>query len=250
MGWFGDALRVILGLDEEQQAYRQALASAERYLQWSRGEDGERDLEEALRLLEACVPENAPGPHFTCRRERLLTEAHLLLAEAILDELSAAAARIEEHIATAEEGRQAMAVQIDTLRDRTVQLEHEGSLISAREEQRRLEELEREVRALPDLAEDRLARLSAALSKAEPDHRRHREGAARALEAMRGAEGLGKEDRELRDRFSEVFGARLTALDERWKRSAAEFSRPAARPPATKPAAPEGPAPPAEQQGS
>ena len=245
MGWLGDALRVILGLDEEQRAFRGALANAERYLEWARGGGGGRDLGEALRLLTGCAPEDAPGPHFACRRERLLTEARLLLAEAAAEDLSAAARRIEEHFQSAEEGRRSMAAQIETLRARTVQLEGEGSLISAREEQRRLEELERELRGLPELAEDRRSRSAAALAQAEPAYRQHREAAAQSLAAMRECRGLTAEDLALREKFAGHFAERLTALEERWKRAAAEFGAPAARPAAPRPAAPAAPAPPA-----
>ena len=238
MGWFSEALAVLFGLDSEQREWREVVASAERYLQWGAQSRSAGDFEHVLDILGRCPDQSAPTVHFLYRRDRAALEAHLWLTRLALDNFVDQADKAASHFEAMEEGRRSLAAQIETARVNVARLEAEGSLISAREERRRLEEMEREARDLPDLNRDKRGRRAALFESCAPQIVEHREAGGRLLAALRALTGLIAEDQQARDRLCAQFDKALAAADADWKALAAQF--PAA--PAAPPAAPGAPA--------
>jgi len=225
MGWIGDTFKALLGFDDEKHAFRDALANAERYVQWGSAEPSDRDLEEALKLLAECPAREAPNSHYAYRRERAAAEAHACMAHLAAEALRAQARKTDEHFESLQEGRRALLNQTEGLRAKVARMEADGSLISAREERRRLEEMEREGRDLPDLGGERLARRAALLAACRPRFQKHRAGAAASLAAMRDLKDLAAEDAEIRDKIAAHMEKTLNGLDRQWKELAAEFEK-------------------------
>jgi protein subunit release factor A len=96
-------------------------------------------------------------------------------------------------------------------------MEAEGSLISAREERRRLEEMERETRDMPELAAEKISKGSSATAELHPLYRRHREAAEKSLLAMRAIKGLAGEDADICAKLAAKIEKDLTAADSQWK---------------------------------
>lgn len=224
MGWLGDSLKVIFGMDQEQRAWRDAVASAERRLRWGIQGGTAGDFEHALASLAACRDETAPTPHYLYRRERVAVESHLWLAKLTIARLGEEVAKIESHFQAVEEGRRSLFTQIEAARVRVTQMEADGSLISAREERRRLEEMEREAHDLPDLSAEKRARLALVLSSTAPKAQGHRELAAARLAALRALNGLDPEDQAYRDKYAAQFEKSLAAQEEGWKAVSRELS--------------------------
>jgi hypothetical protein len=199
MGWVGDALKVLFGLDEDQRAWREKVAAAEHHLRWGIQSRQARDFERVLEILAECPEGEPPSAHYRYRRERTAAEAHLWLARLALDQF------LEQAQKTA------------ALRTRVKGLEADGSLISAREERRRLEEMEHEARALPDLSGEKRARHAELFGKFGPVVERHRAGAGEGIAALRAASGLAAEDQAARDELGRQFEAALAALEADWK---------------------------------
>lgn len=225
MGWIGDTFKALLGFDDEERAFRDTLASAERHVQWGATEPDERDLELALKLLSECPPEDAPNAHYVYRRERASAEAHTCLARLAAEALRIHAQKIEEHFGSVEESHRALVTQAASLRVKVEALEAEGSLISAREERRRLEEMERETHNLPELDTEKQARRAETFSACAPRFAKHREGAAGSLAALRALRGLAAEDRELCDKIVAHIENTLSATEKQWKPLAADFEK-------------------------
>ncbi|MHC4917227.1 MAG: hypothetical protein ACYTGB_17250 [Planctomycetota bacterium] len=223
MGWVGDTLKALFGLDDEQRTFRKSLASAERCLDWRRTEADPRDAQKALQLLAACAPEDAPNAHHAYRRARTEAEAHLFLARNALNGLKKRSEGIRDQFEKLEDGRRSLNSQIESLKGRVSSLEAEGSLISAREERRRLDELEREAREYPDTGAEATSARSEALSALTPSFDRHRRGAAASLELLRTLVGLGADDRQILEQFCSQAERQLGELDEGWKGRVAEL---------------------------
>lgn len=238
MGWFSEALAVLFGLDSEQREWREVVASAERYLQWGAQSRSAGDFEHVLDILGRCPDQSAPTVHFLYRRDRAALEAHLWLTRLALDNFVDQADKAASHFEAMEEGRRSLAAQIETARVNVARLEAEGSLISAREERRRLEEMEREARDLPDLAVEKRDRLAAISTSAAPKAQDHREAAAARLAALRALNGLDPEDQSYRDKYAAQFEKSLSALEAVWKELSRELSSAAKAAPAEKPAPP------------
>jgi hypothetical protein len=242
MGWIGDTVKALLGFDDEERAFRDSLANAERYVDWGGKGGNPTDLQHALKLLAGCRVEEAPNAHYAYRRDRAAAEAHARLAVQAIDILRAKTQKLEEHFEKVEEGRKSLVSQTEVLRGRVAELEAEGSLISAREERRRLEEMERDVRELPDVVEERVVQIQEALEESAPRYRRHREGAARSIAALKELKGLTPEDREICDTIVGRIEKNLAAVDEGWKTLSDDLQKslgPAgeSKPPEEKPAA-------------
>ncbi len=225
MGWIGDTFKALLGFDDEERAFRDTLASAERHVQWGATEPDERDLEVALKLLSECPAENAPNAHYVYRRERAEAEAHTCMARLVAAGLRIHTRKMEEHFESVDESRRALLTQTELLRVKVAELETEGSLISAREERRRLEEMERESRDLPELGTERQARRAGVFSSCAPRFAKHRDGAAGSLAALRALQGLTAEDRELCDKIVAHIEKSLNESEKQWKTLAADFEK-------------------------
>ena len=240
MGWLGEALQVIFGLDAEQRGWRQAVASAERYLRWGAQSRSPGDFEHVLALLDGCPDRSAPGVHLRYRRDRAALEAHVWLTRLALDAFADQAGQAEGHFLAVEEGRKSLAGQIQTARANVQRLEAEGSLISAREERRRLDGLEREAHDLPDLNLDKRGRRAALFAACAPRVAEHREAAGRLLAALRALEGLAPEDRQTREALGAQMDKALADADADWKKLSAQFPAAPAAPaaPAKPPSAP------------
>jgi hypothetical protein len=223
MGWIGDTFKALLGLDQEERAYRDRLASAERHVQWGSGENVPRDLEHALKLLAHCPVDEAPTAHCLYRRHRLAAEAHSQLAFQVVRGLQDKIRKLGEHFTSIEEGRRSLLAQAEALRGRVSDLEREGSLISAREERRRLEEMEREARELPDIAGEHKTKTLEALEEATPRFRRHLDGANRGVAALKEVKGLGAQDREICEKITARTEKRLAEVDDLWKKLSSDL---------------------------
>lgn len=238
LGWVLDTFRVLFGLDERSRIYRDNLANAERYLHWgSQSRDG-RDYKRALEWAAQCADEASPGPRWNYRKLRVAVTANLELSRLAVVSLEALSRKLNEHYLTLREGRKGLVSQVDNTRRRVAQLEAEGSLISAREERRRLQEMEHEVRELPDIASEERLRRAEVLGRTRSHFQRHREEAGRQLAALRGLADLAVADRSARDGAVAEFERALADLDARWQAMLAEF-------PASPPPGP--PSPPAAQ---
>jgi chromosome segregation ATPase len=223
MGWITETLKALFALDDEQRLYRDSLANAERYVQWGTEQSREADLRTALKLLVDCPAEKAPNAHYAYRRWRTQAQAHSRLAAAAVAGLRDKSEKLRDSFNALEEGRRALLHQIEQLRTKVDNLEVEGSLISAREERRRLEEMEREAGELPDMAEEKTARRTAVLDALQPSFKSHREGAATGLAELRKVEGLADEDREVRDVIAEDIERALQQAAQDWKTTLAAF---------------------------
>ncbi len=225
MGWVGDTFKALFGLDDEHQRFRESLTSAERHLDWSvRGGDP-GDLKTALRLLGDCLPDDAPNAHYAYRRWRVAAEAHSALARRALLGMRSRADAVLEEVGKLQDGRRALATQIEALRARVSALESEGSLISAREERHRLEELERDAREYPDIDGEAAAQRGEALSEFSPLFEQHRKGAEAALEALGSVTRLSAEDAKTVNGFRSRTQEEIAALDAEWKGLAADLER-------------------------
>jgi len=238
MGWLGDAVKDMFGMDDGQRAWREAVISAERNVRWGAQARSAGDFKRALTALDLCPESSAPGPHYLFRRERAAAESHLWLARLTLENLSRQAAKLDDHFTAVDEGRKSLAAQTEASRTRVVQLEAEGSIISAREERRRLEDMEREGRDLPDLSAERLKRLADLFARGVPLFQEHRGNAGKALEALRAVAGLVPEDAQIRDGHHQQLQATLATLDSAWKELTSQYLPPregqAPRPPPAK----------------
>jgi hypothetical protein len=217
MGWLGEVLKVLFGLDEEQRAWRDQVAAAEHHLRWGAESRTARDFERVLETLAQCPASDPPAAGYLHRREHAAAEAHRWLARLALDGIRDQAAKSAERFQAREEGRRSLLAQIGAARERVRQLEADGSLISAREERRRLEEMERQARELPDLAAEKRAGHAAVFGRLAPVFAEHRREAGSRLVAWRAVAGLVAEDQAARDELAREFEAALAALDADWK---------------------------------
>lgn len=223
MGWISEALKVIFGMDDEACAYRDSLAAAERYLEWGTRQRRPGDLQEVLKLLEDCPDEQAPNVHYRYRKERTAAETYIHLARLALEGLRAESEKLDSDHVKMRDGRVHLINQIEVSRRRVDDLEADGSLISAREERRRMEDMEREVHDLPDLDQDRQLRRAAAYALSAPRIEDHRQQAGGHLGALRGLAGLTGEDAAFRDKICARFDELLAGVDSDWKTLSASF---------------------------
>ena len=225
MGWFGDTLKVILGMDEDQHAYRDLLAKAERLVHLGVKEHTPADIIEALSLLAECDRSLAPNAHYSYRYERTKTQAHVVLAGRSTKTLVSRIQNHEELFTSIQEGRTSLRNQIQTLQQKVKNLEAEGSLISAREERRRLEEMEREVRDLPDLNDERARRLADILAEVAPQFKLHRDGAVEGLKILRDIRGLSEEDQAICDKVIQRLESELQDCEKTWNELTTDVDR-------------------------
>jgi len=223
MGWVGDTLKALLGLDGDERVYRDSLANAERYVNWGCTESSAGDLQHALKLLANCNPEDAPNAHYAYRSQRAAAEIHAHLALQALELMQDKSLKLREHFDKIEEGRRSLLSQIEHLRGRVAELENEGSLISAREERRRLEDMDRDARDLPDISIERREKAREVVDDSAPRFRKHRESAANCIAALKKLEGLAPEDRRICEAIVGQVEKNLGELDERWKGVSAEM---------------------------
>jgi hypothetical protein len=241
MGWFGDAFKVIFGLDGGLRAWRDQVAAAEHHLRWGLESHEPRDFERVLDILAQCPEGEEPPALYVYRRERAATEAHLWLARLALERLAEQIEKVVEYFEAVEEGRRSLTAQVSSARERVTSLEADGSLISAREERRRLEDMEREAKDLPDLTDDKRQRRAAVFNKLGPVFEKHREQAALRLAALRAVSGLSAQEQAARDEIVRQQDAGLAGLDSDWK----ALSAAAPPPPPASAAGVKGPAAPA-----
>jgi len=239
MGWFGDAFKVIFGFDEGLRAWRDRVAAAEQHLGWGMDSHEVRDFERVLEILDQCPANEQPSAHDRYRCERAATEAHLWLARLALERLAGQIEKMIEYFEGIEEGRRSLTAQVEAARQRVKGLEADGSLISAREERRRLEDMERETQDLPDLSAEKRERRAAIFGKHAPVFELHRDKAALRLAALKAVTGLAAEDLASRDEAARKQDAGLAALEVDWKALSVMAPAPAAqaRPPQGAPGA-------------
>ncbi len=223
MGWIGDTLKALLGFDEEERAYRDSLANAERHVHWGCTQRDASDLMQALALLRECPPEEAPNAHYAYRCVRAAAEAHAHLALQAVEQVQNNNRKLQEHFGHIEEGRKSLLAQIKALQLRVQELENEGSLISAREERHRLEDMEREVREFPDLAQERETKVQEVMTESVPRFTSHRGSSGECVAALKAISGLAAGDAEIRDVIAAEIEGNLIQLDERWKKVSAEM---------------------------
>jgi predicted RNase H-like nuclease (RuvC/YqgF family) len=223
MSWFSDTFKALLGFDEEERAYRDSLASAERHVHWGCTQRDAKDLRQALTLLRDCPPEEAPNAHYAYRCVRAAAEAHAHLALLAAQQVQDKDRKLREHFESVEDSRKSLLAQIKALQRRVQELENEGSLISAREERRRLEDMEREAHELPNVAEERENKIKEVMSQSVPQFTSHRENAGECVTALKAISGLAAGDADIRDTITGEIEKNLAQLDERWKKVSAEM---------------------------
>ncbi len=225
MGWIGETFKALLGFDEEERVYRDSLANAERYVDWGCNEASLSDLQQALSLLASCPPEDAPNAHYAYRSGRAAAEVHAHIALQAVEAMQAKSEKLDEYFDNIEEGRRSLLNQIEILRGRVSELEREGSLISAREERRRLEDMERDARDLPDVSLERQTKARDIVDESATRFKNQRENAAKCIAALKALKGLAPEDREISETIVGQIEKNLADLDERWKKVSADMER-------------------------
>ncbi|HOX06111.1 MAG TPA: hypothetical protein PK280_06895, partial [Planctomycetota bacterium] len=213
MGWLSDALRIVCGMDEDLRAWRDSISAAEHHLRWGIESRQQRDFERALEILAKCPKSDSASPHCRYRRERASAEAHLWLGRLAMDRLAEQLAKVDDYFEAVEEGRRSLRLQLESTRERVRSLEADGSLISAREERRRLEDLERETGHMPDLSAEKRERRAAVLARISPTFENHRSRAEEHLAALRAISALAPEDLAARDEIAKKQESGLAALD-------------------------------------
>lgn len=228
MGWLGEVFDVFLDGDTPARAWRDKIAAAEHHVRWGLKSMHARDFERALGILDECPDGEPPSPHYAFRRERAAAVAHLKLARLALETYSEQLGKLVEHFQGVEEGRKSLNIQVDAARKHVQQLEAEGSLLSAREERRRLEEMEHEARTLPDLAIEKRDKHSAVHGKHAPTYEEHHDKAVKRLAALRAITDLVSEDQVSRDEAIKRLDGEMSSLEADWKELASAGPAPGA----------------------
>lgn len=152
MGLFGDFFHFIsslaLGQKDSSQAFLEPLTMADRYLRWGEERGDLRDYTACLTQLNQINDEDAPKADLVIRKYNLYCNATLGAVRLIMQqhkelESSARSSRNE----LAKEQKQLLS-QLKVHQEKVDQLKADGSLISAKEEQRHVDEINTRLKAV------------------------------------------------------------------------------------------------------
>ena len=154
MSLTGDFFRyffaVVGGRRDPLHAYLEPLTMAERYLRWGREQGDPRDFRAGLEHLSLCSDSDAPIPNLVLRKYTLLSD----LASGGVEQLLG---RYEDLKRKTEKAREDLAFEranqeeiVAEFRDRVERLTKDGSLLRAREEEKKRVEAAERLRALEE----------------------------------------------------------------------------------------------------
>lgn len=134
--------RMFLGGASNSKAFTEALMMSERYLGWGQERKDMRDFLSALSYCEKCSDQDAPKDEFLERKYSCLNDTLVGAAEQVLEDFEDKTASVQEELAEATAEKTNLAAQIKTGHERIAKLTSDGSLIKAKDERVRLDDVE------------------------------------------------------------------------------------------------------------
>lgn len=152
MSLFGDFVHFLsslaLGKKDASQSFLEPLTMAERYLRWGQERGDIRDYMSSLTQLDLADDENAPKAEMIVRKYSLYQEATVGAIQVMLKKHRELAGQAKETHSELLADQQSLASHIKASQEKIKELKDDGSLISAKEEERRLEELKLKMAAV------------------------------------------------------------------------------------------------------
>ncbi|MBN2713847.1 MAG: hypothetical protein JXR97_15625 [Planctomycetes bacterium] len=152
MSIFGDFLKfigsVVMGNQGASQKFLEPLSMAERYLRWGEERKDLRDFNSALSNLEQANDEDAPKPDLILKKYNIYCEATVGAIRVMLSQFQSVSERAKEGHSDMLLEQVTLREQIDDGKRKVAELKADGSLISAKEEQKRVDEVQTKLNAI------------------------------------------------------------------------------------------------------
>lgn len=149
--FFDYFMSVMLGRRDSLTAFLEPLTMGERYYRWALETGDLRDYRAAMDHLHLCNDRDAPMASLLLRKYNCISDVTAAAVETLLrihGKVVAEAVRTENEY---RDERESVLTAIAGARDRVRTLKEEGSLIKAKEEERRISELEENAGRIQDL---------------------------------------------------------------------------------------------------
>jgi chromosome segregation ATPase len=148
MGILADIIRfisvAILGINDSSKVFAEALEMSERYLRWGQERKDIRDFLAALQHIEKCHDDEAPKADLLLRKYSVILESTIGLMSLNINKYREANQKVYQDKNNIHDDIQATQEELDKTKAKLQELRDEGSMIKAKEVEKRVEELNRQ----------------------------------------------------------------------------------------------------------